>query len=200
VNVAILVGGRGGRIGKEKGFLRLCGRTFVEILAERFSDCKLFFVCRDDVQAESYSKFGEVLIDCVKDFGPLAGICSALRRCNDKVLILAVDMPLVKREIAEVLYNSCIDVDAVVPTWKDGKLEPLLACYSKSALKVIERCIEMGERRVHKAIRGMRTIYYPVEELRKFDRELLSFFNVNSVEDYERLLKVVGCSSTDTEG
>ena len=200
MNVAILVGGRGGRIGREKGFLRLCGKTFVEILAERFSGCDLFFVCRNEEQAKVYSEFGEVVVDCVRDFGPLAGICSALRRCSNKILVLAVDMPLVMREIAEELYKRCIEADAVVPVWDDGKLEPLLACYSKSALSVIEKCIEMGERRVHKAIRMMKTIYYPVEKLRKFDPELISFFNVNSVEDYERLLKVVGCSSTDTEG
>ncbi len=200
MRVAILVGGRGDRIGREKGFLKLCGRTFVEILVEKFSDCDILFVCRDEEQAKVYSDFGEVVVDCVRDFGPLAGICSALRRYPGRVLILAVDIPLVRREIAEEIYRKCSNVDAVVPTWDDGKLEPLLACYSKTALGVIEKCIEEGERRVYKAIRRMNAILYPVNDLRRFDPELLSFFNVNSVEDYERLQRVVGCSSTDTGG
>jgi len=200
VNVAILVGGRGKRIGLDKGFLKLCGRTFIEILVDRFKDCDLVLVCRDEKQAEEYSIFGKTLVDSVRNFGPLAGIYSALKHFENRVLVLAVDMPLVKRELAEFLFESYPDVDAVVPAWSDGKIEPLLACYSHSALKTIEKCLEEGERRVHKAIERMNTAYYPIENLRWFDERLESFINVNSMKDYERLLKVVECSSIDTEG
>ncbi len=200
MNVAILVGGKGRRIGLDKGFLKLCGKTFVEILVDRFRDCNLVLVCRDEKQAEEYSIFGKTIIDFVEDFGPLAGIYSALRHFEDKVLVLAVDMPLVKRKLAEFLFEFRSDADVVVPVWSDGKREPLLARYSDSALKTIERNIEVGEKRVHKAIERMNAVYYPIEKLKKFDERLESFINVNSVEDYERLLKVVKCSSTDTEG
>ncbi len=200
MNVAILVGGKGRRIGLDKGFLKLCGKTFVEILVDRFEDCNLVLVCRDEKQAGEYSIFGKTIIDFVEDFGPLAGIYSALKHFGDKVLVLAVDMPLVKRKLAEFLFEFRSDADVVVPAWSDGKIEPLLARYSYSALKMIEMCIEMGERRVHKAIERMNAVYYPIEKLKKFDERLESFINVNSVEDYERLLKVVECSSTDTEG
>jgi len=196
VNVAILVGGKGGRIGKDKGMLTLCGRTFVEILLEKFYDCNVVLVCRDEEQAEEYSKFGETVVDEIKNFSPLAGIYSALKHFKDYTLIVAVDMPLVKRELANFLFQTCIEekADVVVPTWSDGKIEPLLACYSYSSMDKIKNCIEKGERRVYKAIRSMNAIYYPIDELRSFDKDLLSFMNVNTEEDYEKILKVVGCS------
>jgi len=195
VNVAILVGGKGGRIGKDKGLLKLCGKTFVEVLLERFYDCNVVLVCRDEYQAGEYSKFGKTIIDEVRDFSPLAGIYSALKHFKDYTLIVAVDMPLVKRELAEFLFNKCIEAkaDVVVPTWSDGKLEPLLACYSYDSIGKIWSCIKKGERRVYRAIKSMDAIYYPIDELRKFDRDLHSFMNVNTEDDYIKILKVVGC-------
>ncbi len=200
MNVAILVGGRGGRIGGEKGMLKLCGRTFVEILVERFVDCEVVLVCRDEEQAELYSEFGDTVVDEVENFGPLAGIYSALRHFKDFTLVVAVDMPLVRRELSEFIFDTCAELkaDALVPTWSDGRIEPLLACYSYGSIEKIRRCIEMGERRVYKAVKSMNAVYYPIEMLRRFDDKLLSFVNVNTYEDYEKLIRVVGCSSTGT--
>lgn len=196
MNVAILVGGKGERIGKDKGMLKLCGKTFVEILLERFCGYNVVLVCRDEAQAEKYSIFGETVVDVVKDFSPLAGIYSALKHFKDYTLVVAVDMPLVSRDLAEFLFKTCIEAkaDVVVPTWSDGKIEPLLACYSYSSAEKIWSCIKNGERRVYKAIMGMNTIYYPIEELRRFDKNLHTFINVNTEEDYKRILKVIRCS------
>lgn len=195
MNVAILVGGRGGRIGGDKGLLKLCGRTFVEILIDKFQKCNIVLVCRDENQAEEYSKFGKTIIDEIRNFSPLAGIYTALMYFKDYTLIIAVDMPLVKRELAEFLFKLCIEsrVDVVVPTWSDGKIEPLLACYSYDSAEKIRSFIKKGERRVYRAIKGMRALYYPIDELRKFDSYLHSFINVNTKEDYRRVLKVIGC-------
>ncbi len=195
MNVAILVGGKSERIGRDKGLLDLCGKTFVERIIEKFYDCDVVLVCRDKDQAEEYSKFGKTIVDEIKNFSPLAGVYSALKHFKDHTLIVAVDMPLVKRELAEFLFKKCVEeeVDAVVPVWSDGKIEPLLACYSYSAIDKIGKCIEKGERRVYKAIRSMNATYYPIDKLRIFDDDLLSFMNVNTYEDYKKILKVVGC-------
>ena len=198
MNVAVLVGGRGGRIGKDKGLLRLCGKTFLEIIMEKFKDCSIVIVCRDEKQAKVYSDFGSTVVDIVKGFGPLGGILSALEFYKSRTFVLAVDMPLVNRKVAEYLYS--LPGEVVVPSWSDGKIEPLLACYSEGAIETIRKCVKIGERRVHMAIKMMNVNYVPIDRLKVFDPELLSFFNVNSVEDYERLKRVVGCSSTDTGG
>ncbi len=192
VNIAVLVGGKGGRIGREKGLLELCGKTFLEIILNKFEDCSVVIVCRDEKQAEIYSKFGRTIIDVVKNYGPLGGILSALEFYREKTLVIAVDMPLVKRRIAEYLYS--LPGDVVVPSWGDGKIEPLFACYSEGALKAIRECVRRGEKRVHVAIRMMNANYVSVMDLKRFDPDLQSFLNVNSPKDYERLKRVVECS------
>ena len=121
-----MVGGRGKRIRAEKGLLELHGKKFVEIMLEKFGDCNTVLVCRDDEQKRLYEKFGKVIVDEVKDFGPLAGIYSALNYFKDFVLVVAVDMPLVRRELAEFIYKIAreTNADAVIPTWRDGKRTP----------------------------------------------------------------------------
>ncbi|WP_457549106.1 molybdenum cofactor guanylyltransferase [Archaeoglobus sp.] len=197
LNVAILAGGKGSRIGLDKGFLELRGRRFAEILLERFDGCDVVFVCRDYEQAEIYRRSFNcrVIVDSVKDFSPLAGIHSALNYFRDYVLIVAVDMPLVKRKLAEFIYKKGIGYDALIPMWSDGKLEPLLACYSYTSFGEIERCIAKGIRKVSKPFERLNTLYYPIENLRIFDERLISFVNVNTPKD----LEMVRCSLIDLE-
>ncbi len=193
VNVAVLVGGRGGRIGRDKGFLDVCGKTFIEAIVEEFSDCRLLIVCRDEMQAKEYSRFGKTAVDLFKGVGPLAGIYTALRHFEDDISVVPVDCPLVRREILEYISELLKGYDAAVPVWEDGRLEPLIASYSYSSADRIREFIEAGEKRVYAVLRCMRTRYIPTAELRKFDRELRSFINVNTWQDYLNLLRVVGC-------
>jgi len=196
LNVAILVGGRGRRINAEKGLLEIKGKKFIEILVEKFKDCNVIIVCRDEKQAKLYERFGETIIDEVKDFGPLAAIYSALKYFKDYVLVVAVDMPLIKKELAKHIFEVCKNgYDAVIPKWKDGKVEPLLACYSFKAIGEIEKSIMRGERKIIKSMERLNVLYYPIEELRRFDENLLSFINVNTKKE----LELVRCLSTDLE-
>jgi molybdopterin-guanine dinucleotide biosynthesis protein A len=197
LNVAILVGGKGRRIGMEKGLIELNGKKFVEILVERFKDCNVVLVCRDDKQGELYKSICgcEYTTDVVRDFSPLAGIYSALEYFKDYVLVVAVDMPFVRRKLAHFLFEKAKGYDALIPTWGDGKREPLLACYSYKATKTIKKYIEMGIKRVVKPFEELNTLFYPIEELKAYDKNLISFINVNTLED----LEMVKCLSIDLE-
>ncbi len=197
MNVAILAGGRGSRIGVDKGFIELKGKKFAEIIIEKFRDCNLVFVCRDDEQARRYEEefYCKVIKDKIKDYGPLAGILSALEYFRDYTLILAVDMPFVKRNLAEFIYEKAKGYDALIPTWNDGKKEPLLACYSLNAIPEIRRCIRKGIRKVIKPLENLRTLFYPIELLKFYDEKLISFINVNTPKD----LEMIRCLSIDLE-
>jgi molybdopterin-guanine dinucleotide biosynthesis protein A len=102
-------------------------------------------------------------------------------------------MPLVKRNLAEFLYSKAKGYDALIPTWDDGMMEPLLACYSYGTVDEVERYVIMGVRRVVKPFESLNTLYYPIEELRVFDENLISFVNVNTPKD----LEMVRCLLTD---
>lgn len=175
------MGGMGKRVGMEKAEIKICGKKLIEIAIEKYSDYDPIFVCRDQVQADKYSK--EYRIRCVCDiyqnFGALAGIHSALKNNGDTV-ITAIDMPFIKTKILEFIFDlgrekSC---DALIP--KHDYPEPMLGYYSANSISEIEKSIINGERSILTPLSRLRTIFYPAEELRKFDKLLISFFNINT--------------------
>jgi molybdopterin-guanine dinucleotide biosynthesis protein A len=95
-------------------------------------------------------------------------------------------MPFVKPEIVQHLFSvgEKMGCDALIP--KHRYPEPLLAYYSKRSLHEIETAIKRGIRKILDAYENLNTVFYPVENLRKFDMELLSFFNINTPEDLRR--------------
>jgi len=203
VKVAILVGGKGRRIGKEKAKIKICGKTFLERIVETLKDFELVVVCRDSKQIEEYR--GLFNLDCtfikdtVENFGPLAGIHAALSYFKDFTLVVAVDLPLIRKGVAKMIYQECVKMgaNALIPT-KNNKFEPLLACYSYNALKEIEKSFDRQERKIMIPIsRLKKVVFYDIENLRKIDKDLVSFFNVNTKEDLKRAEEL--CSSIDLE-
>ncbi|MCS7130867.1 MAG: molybdenum cofactor guanylyltransferase [Archaeoglobaceae archaeon] len=184
MKLAVLMGGKGRRMGIEKAEIKICGERLIEIAVRKYSDYNPIFVCRDRFQAEKYSEeFGiKCVCDLYQNFGALAGIHSALKH-NGDTAVVAIDMPFVKKELLEFIYDlgKKSDCDALIP--KREYAEPLLGYYSASAIPEIERSIIEGEKRILSPLSRLRTIFYPVEELRKFDKSLISFFNINTIED-----------------
>ncbi|TDA29411.1 MAG: molybdenum cofactor guanylyltransferase [Archaeoglobi archaeon] len=184
MRLAVLMGGKGSRVGIEKPEIEICRKKLIEIAIEKYSDYKPIFVCRDHSQAERYAeKFGITCIcDSYKGSGPLAGIHAALKH-NGNTAVVAIDMPFVKRELLEFIFKKGVetDCDALIPKHKFA--EPLLAYYSERSVSEIERAILMGEKRIIVPLSRLRTIFYPADELRAFDKNLISFFNINTPED-----------------
>ncbi len=201
MNIAILVGGRGKRLGYiEKPMLKICGKEIIKRIVSKFHDCNLVIVCRDYEQSLIYSKFSKTIIDEFKNIGPISGIYSALNYFKDLTLVIGGDMPFVKRDLAEFIYNFAkkVNIDAVIPYWGADKYEPLLACYSPSALPQLKKCIIKGERKISSAILQLKKIsLYPVERLKEIDNNLISFLNINTLDDLKRAEKI--CSSIDLE-
>ncbi|MEM2022513.1 MAG: molybdenum cofactor guanylyltransferase [Archaeoglobaceae archaeon] len=181
MRVAILAGGRGKRIGMEKTEVFLLGKKLIEIAVEKCRSFDYAIVCRDEEQAEKLEVYGRVLVDEYKNFGVLAGLYAAIKRLGSCV-VFAVDMPFVKPEVLMEIWKKAEELkcDALVPIKKFP--EPLLAFYSSTLVKVLERAILCGEKRILNALRG-KVVFYPSEYLKKIDPDLLSFFNINTLED-----------------
>ncbi len=191
------MGGKGRRLGGEKAKIKVCGKKLIEIAIEKFSRWDLIFVCRDEEQAKMYAEYGcRFVCDTYKNFGVLAGIHAALKHF-EACIVTAVDMPFVKPKLAEFLYQKGIEMgcDALVP--KHRYAEPLLAFYSRTLLEEIERSIKRGERRIIDPLMRANTIFYPADELRKFDKNLVSFFNINTPEDLIRAERLCSEIATD---
>ena len=78
--------------------------------------------------------------------------------------------------------NGC---DAVVP--QPGAFpEPTHALYSRACLPHIEARLQANDLKISGFFEEVRVRYVDEGEVRQFDPELLSFFNVNSPEDLAR--------------
>lgn len=189
MNAAILVGGAGRRLGGvEKGKLVICGKTVVERILSSLEDFNIVVVCRDEEQAVKYQDWN-VVVDEFRGMGPLAGIHAALKYFGDSTLVVATDMPFLRRKVALRLWEERdrTDADALIPVWNSGKMEPLLAVYSSTALSEIERSLKSGETKVLTPIMRLeKVIFYSIEKLRDVDEKLVSFFNINTPEDLKR--------------
>ena len=88
----VLAGGKSSRMGKDKAFLQIFGRT---LLAHALELAKAATGSAWIVGSrEKFAAFGQVAEDIYPGHGPLAGIHKALTSTQtDLNLILAVDMP-----------------------------------------------------------------------------------------------------------
>ncbi len=204
---ALLAGGKGTRLNfAEKPLLRVCGKRIIELVITELRIPTLI-VCSEE-KAKLYRKVAEeldslaeveVVPDKIPDFGPSGGIYTALLEWGD-VVVIAGDMPFVRKEVVRLLWNEGrIGYDAVIPMWSDGKKEPLLAYYSSKSLKAFERAIELKERKIMKAVEKMSKVkFLDMDIIKNFDKDLVSFFNVNTPEDLRRADEL--CSSIDLAG
>jgi len=197
----ILAGGKSSRMGTDKAFLKISQKTFLEHTAEKLSlFCNSVSVVLSEPKSTLTSKI-ETIFDVFKGRGALSGIHASFKHCaSEFAFILAVDMPLVRAETIASLIDAIRDdnwVDAVLPVEfissepkgikKNGKfsafrLQPLCAVYrAKRCLPVIEKLlIEPDSVSVYSFLEKV-----PIR-LMKFDDE--RFFNVNTVEDYQKVL------------
>ena len=84
-------------------------------------------------------------------------------------------------------------VDAVIPIWPNNNYEPLQAIYkSDSFLPLAENALKRNMLSILDVVKGLKKIIYiPVENLKRFDPNLLTFFNINTKKDLEKAAKIV---------
>jgi molybdopterin-guanine dinucleotide biosynthesis protein A len=187
----VLVGGEARRAeGHEKYFFSLGGRTFLERLLEVLGPLvdEILIVGKDAYQCEKFVHLDSVR--CVADIEPGSGPVGGLRTGvlfarGDLLFVVACDMPCVQAPVVERLFSLIGACDAVVPCWDPGRLEPLHSVYRWSALERYFR--EESSPSLRGVVRRLRTRYVPVQELADLDPELVTFININRLEELEAM-------------
>jgi molybdopterin-guanine dinucleotide biosynthesis protein A len=139
-SAVILAGGQSRRMGRDKAFLEIDGKTLLARQLETVrvaGAAEMFISGRVDAD---YSAFGcRVLPDQFTDAGPLAGVEAALAvATNPLLLVLAVDLPGITAKLLFQLKAGCPEKAGAIP--RVGKnLEPLAAFYPKTARPIAEK-------------------------------------------------------------
>lgn len=145
-NAVILAGGQSSRMGRDKAFLEIEGRTLLARqigLAQEAGAEGVFVSGRPEMD---YSAHGcPVLKDKFENAGPLAGIERALAAMSSSLLlVLAVDLPGMETGFLRQLLAMCEDRTGVIPCI-GGQVEPLAAFYPREAGTLVEVMLRDGD-------------------------------------------------------
>jgi molybdopterin-guanine dinucleotide biosynthesis protein A len=187
VSAAVLVGGQSRRMGKDKAFIEIQGRPMLARVIERLRPLfgEIMIVGSDQAPYAGYGL--PVYPDLRPGMGSLGGIHTALSQSsNPQVFCTACDMPFISTEVvAALLRRAGKGHDAVIPMVA-GELEPLCAVYARKILPAVEKDLDASVRRIKTTLSSLDVAVVDAEELRPYDHELHTFFNINTPEDLEK--------------
>src|ERR1700736_5864926 len=115
VTAFILAGGKSTRMGADKAFVALNGRSLIDRMLDVGQSVTPDVRIIGD--AQKFSQFAPTVEDVFRDCGPLGGIHAALRASPSELnLILAVDLPLLSTALLQYLISrSASGASATVP-------------------------------------------------------------------------------------
>jgi molybdopterin-guanine dinucleotide biosynthesis protein A len=181
----ILAGGKSTRMGADKAFVVLEGRTLLaralEVARAVTSDVRIVG------DAGKFVAFAPVVEDVFRGCGPLGGIHSALRASAAKLnLMAAVDVPFVSPALLEYLIARARGSAAIVTVARVGAWQPLCAVYRRKFAEVAERALREGRYRIDRLFEMVPTEVISAEELGAAGFSSAMFRNLNTLEDLER--------------
>lgn len=189
ITAGILSAGKGTRFMPDKGLLRIGHKTIIERQLAALNAIFVNIVIVTN-SPDLYKGFKtEIISDVVLDKGPLGGIYSVLKHIKTHwSFILASDMPYPSGALIKYILRNLKGADAVVPEF-NGSLEPLFACYSKDCLEKIDKQFKDGNLKVADLFSQIRLRVIREKEISRFDPAGLSFLNINTKEDYKKVIK-----------
>ncbi|MDD5772549.1 MAG: molybdenum cofactor guanylyltransferase [bacterium] len=181
----LLAGGKSSRLGQNKAFVDVANKTIFErefdVLQKLFSE--IIIIANNPVLFRSSGL--KIYKDIIPDKGPLGGILTGLSISETKNnFVVSCDLPFLNENVISFLYSKFSSCNLLIPCWQ-GQLMPLHGFYSKNCLPVIENQISTNKLKVLDITSHLKTKYVQELELKKYDREGKSFFNVNTLEDLE---------------
>ena len=181
----ILSGGKSSRMGEDKAFKLFSERPLIEIVIEKMSSLfeDLLIVTNSPHLYKEYSI--RTVSDVVKDCGPLGGIYTGLlSSAQNNNFVVACDMPFLNEDLVSFIAKSHEGFDVAIPQFK-GRFQPLCAAYSKSCIKPIEKALSNKNFKMIDFLKDVRVKTINEKEITSFDKEGLSFINVNTPLEWE---------------
>ena len=192
VTGVLLAGGQSRRLGRDKAVEPFMGEPLMARVAARLSQVcsQLVVVVAEESRARELPipAGAKVVTDAYPGKGSLGGIYSGIHASSSQwVVVTACDMPFLNVRLFEHMLSLRPGHDVVAPV-VEGRPEPTHAAYSKACLAAIRARLERDQLKITGFFDDVRVRYVPEDEVKRFDPELLTFFNVNNQEDLDRAL------------
>jgi len=157
ITAIVLAGGKSSRMGTDKGFIDLNGRSFMARIVETVEPFvnKIIIVSSDP----NYDVFNKKrVVDIIPDSGPLAGIFSGLFYSESEVnLVLSCDVPLINDVVLNTLIEGYDTESDVTQLQSNERTMPLIALYKKQCMHPCLEALKKGERRLTKVVAQLKT-------------------------------------------
>src|ERR1700683_540834 len=180
----ILAGGMSTRMGADKAFVMLDGRTLLARLLE------LAHSVTSDVRivgdAGKFASFAPVVEDVFRGCGPLGGIHAALRASEAELnLILAVDVPFVTPALLQYLMQRARErASATATVARSGeRWQPLCAVYRREFADAAEMALRAGRYKIDALFQEDRTQVITENELQAAGFSPDVFRNLNTLDE-----------------
>ncbi len=187
----VLAGGENSRYPTPKAFIKVGDETIIARTLRVLGEAASWDIVLSTNEPELYSGFGMQMIgDTVKGAGPMGGIVSVFEATGaEELFVVACDMPFIKAEVVQyILDNRDKKGEKATAAVMDGRPQPLLAVYTRSLLGGMRERLAQEKRSLTSVIEDTGARLLQEEELRRIDPEGLSFANVNTPEDYEKIV------------
>lgn len=183
----VLAGGNSRRMGRDKRFIESRGTSFLEIAVNRLSKVTDEVI----VVTASPEEFGLEGVKFVSDLeagrGPMMGIYTGLTTMiSERAVVNPVDVPNLTEDLLSRMIERSEGFDIVMPE-RRGKLEPLVAVYSKNVIPVMRGLLKGGDKAAPHIIvspeYGLGVSILSETDLSDYGDLDLLFKNYNSPED-----------------
>jgi len=198
----ILIGGKSSRLGTDKAFVELGGKTLAERAVANvqlgLSPERITMVAGSSTQFAVDAIIADVpfIFDLYEGRGPIGGLHAALAYARTSwIFVLACDYPLVSPQLIGLLAEKLDDeFGAVVPEQNDGRMQPLCGFYNVSIARPIVQAV-LGVPRVtpamHEIVAKMNPRIAKFGEYSHLAGAGNFFLNINTTIDLERARTIV---------
>jgi molybdopterin-guanine dinucleotide biosynthesis protein A len=189
----VLNGGMSSRMGTPKGSLRIGQLTFAEHAANALLTVgDRVYSVGDELGIDGVETLTDLDWDGKNEKASIFGLRSALQYCSTKyTAVLACDMPFVTGEVISRLVDDIKvlelgKADVIVPTDKDGWLQPLCAIYERDRCRVaIDDYLMKGERQIRGLISRLRQHRIENSNFAALENAENCFLNINTPDDLD---------------
>ncbi len=184
----ILAGGKGIRLGRNKGLALLNGRPLIEYVIENLSAvCDEIIINSNTRQCDHYGY--PVVPDIHPRKGPMSGVHAGLSASsNQHHFVLSVDTPFASPEFIRFILEKKGGSLAAAPWFGQDHYEPLCAYYHKDALPVIEEFFRKGNYKLPDVFGAIPFTPVAIPKEAAFYHDML-FHNINTEEDLAKAEK-----------
>lgn len=181
ITPVILAGGKSSRMGRNKSFVTLAGKSLIEIVLDTVTSV---FPQPPVIITNSpglYEHLGVTMAsDIYKDKGPLAGIHTGLIHSSTAYsFVIGCDMPFLDAGFIKFMVARLHDEQVLIP--RSGKwVEPLHALYAASCLPFIEAKLNQDICKIQAFFPDVHIKYVDIKE---YGHGINCFANINSQAD-----------------